>query len=71
MYLHILTEKGKGGEREGEKHQCEIHLPAASHTRANRNPAHNPGSHPDRESNLQPFALQDNAQQTETHQSGW
>ena len=46
FYLFIL-EKGKEGEREGEKHQCVV----ASHVPPTRNLARNPGVCPDWEWN--------------------
>ena len=58
--LFIFRERGREGEREGEKHQCEretsigclLYMP----------PPPNPGMCPDQESNQQPFALWDDTQ---------
>ena len=46
-----FTERGREGEREGEKHQCVV----ASHVPPIGDPAHNPGMCPDQESNPRPF----------------
>ena len=48
FYLFIFTERGREGDREGEKHQCVV----ASRL------AHNPGMCPDQESNWRPFDSQ-------------
>ena len=64
--LFIFRERGKKGEREGEKRQCVV----ASHTPRNGDLTCNPGMCPDWESNLQPFGLQASAQSTEPHQPG-
>ena len=66
--LFIFRERRREREREGEKHQCEretsigclLYMP----------PPPNPGMCPDQESNQQPFALWDDAQPTQPHQSG-
>ena len=47
FYLFIFREKGREGEREGEKHQYVV----ASHTPPNGDLAYYPGMCPDRESN--------------------
>ena len=60
----FFRERGKEGEREGEKHQWVI-VPHASPT---GDPAHNPGMCPDWESNQQSFGLEACAQSTELHQ---
>ena len=39
FYLFIFRDRGKEGEREGQKHQCVV----ASHTPATGDLAHNPG----------------------------
>ena len=39
LYLFIFKEKGREGEREGEKHQCEV----ASCVSLTGDMAHNPG----------------------------
>ena len=54
LIVFIFVERGREGEREGEKHQCVV----ASHVAAARDLACNPGMCPDWESNLQPFGLQ-------------
>ena len=64
FYLFIFRERGRKGEREGEKHQCVI----ASHTPLTWDLACNPGMCPDWESNWQPFGSQAHAQSTELHQ---
>ena len=50
FYLFTL-DRGKEGEREGEKHQCVV----ASHTPPTGDLACNPGMCPDWESNHRPF----------------
>ena len=65
IYL-FFREKGREGEREGEKHQCMV----ASHMPPTGDLAHNPGMCPDWESNQQPFGSQAHAQSTELHQPG-
>ena len=60
----MFGEKGREGEREGEKHQCVI----ASHMPLTGDLAHNPGVCPDWEANQGPLGLQANAQSTEPHQ---
>ena len=64
FHLFIFRE-GKGG-REGEKHQCVVasYMPPAGDL------AHNPGMCPNRELNLQPFGLQDDAQPVEPYRPG-
>ena len=64
--LFIFQERGREGERKGEKHQCVV----ASHVPPTGDLACNPGLCPDWESNWQPFALQSGAQSTEPHQPG-
>ena len=66
FYLFIFREKGREGEREGEKHQYVV----ASHTPPNGDLARNPGMCPDWELNQQPFGLQAGTQSTEPHQPG-
>ena len=39
IYVFIFRERGREGEREGEKHQCVL----ASHTPPTEDLAHNPG----------------------------
>ena len=64
--LFIFRQRGKEGEREGEKHQCMVASPAP----LTGDLAHNPGMCPDWESNQQPFGSQAGAQSTEPHQPG-
>ena len=67
FYLFIyFRDKGRKGEREGEKHQCVV----ASRVSPTVDLACNPGMCPDWESNWQPFGLQAGAQTTEMHQPG-
>ena len=47
FYLFIFIQRGKEGEREGEKHQCAV----ASHVAPTGDLACNPGMCPDWESN--------------------
>ena len=54
FYLFIFRERGREGEREGEKHQCVV----ASHVAPTGELAHNPGMCPDWESNWRPFGSQ-------------
>ena len=64
--LFIVRERGREGEREGEKHQCVVELTCPIFGDL----ACNPGMCPDWESNQQPFGSQANTQSTEPHQSG-
>ena len=64
--LFIFRQRGREGEREGEKHQCVV----ASHKPPTRDLARNPGMCPDWESNRGPFGSQARAQSTELHQPG-
>ena len=64
--LFIFRERGREGEREGEKHQCVV----ASHAPPTEGLAQNPGMCPDRESNQWSFGSQACAQSTELHQPG-
>ena len=66
FYLFIFRERGKEGEREGEKHQCVV----ASLASPTGDLARNPGMCPDWDSNQQPFGSQACAQSTELHQPG-
>ena len=52
--LFIFRERGREGEREGEKHQCVV----ASHAPPTRDLACNPGMCPAWESNRQPCGCQ-------------
>ena len=53
FYLFIFRQRGREGEREGEKHQCVV----ASHVPPTGDLAYDPGMCPDWESNQQPFGL--------------
>ena len=66
FYLFIFRERGREGEREGEKHQCVV----TSHVPRTGDLAHNPGMCPAWEANQQCFGSQAQAQSTELHQSG-
>ena len=66
MYLFIFRERGRKGEREGEKHQCVV----ASHARTTGDLVHSPGMCPDWESNPRPFGLQAHTQSPELYQPG-
>ena len=60
----MFSQRGKEGEREGEKHQCVVapRVPPTGHL------ACNPGMCPDWESNQRPFGSQVSSQSTEPHQ---
>ena len=53
-FLFVFRERGREGEREGEKHQCVV----VSRMPPTGDLARNPGMCPDWESNQQPFGLQ-------------
>ena len=55
----IFNQRGREGEREGEKHQCVV---------ASGDLARNLGMCPNWESNWQPFGSQAGTQSTELHQ---
>ena len=61
LYLFIFRERGREGEREGEKYQCMV----PSHVPLTGDLAHHPGMCPDWESNRQPFGSQAHALSTE------
>ena len=63
----IFRERGKEGERKGEKYQCVV----ASCAPPTGNLAYNPGMFPDRELDWRPFGSQVSAQPTEPHRPGW
>ena len=65
-FIYLILERGKGKEKQGDKHQCVV----ASHVPPIGDLAHNPGMFPDWESNQQPFGLQASAQSTEPHLPG-
>ena len=65
-FFFPLRERGRKGERDGEKHQsigCLLQAP-------NQRPAQNSGLCPDQDSNQWPFTLWDEAQPTEPCWSG-
>ena len=64
--LLIFRERGREGEREGEKHQCVV----ASCMSSTGDLACNPGMCPEWESHQRPFGLQASTQCTEPHQPG-
>ena len=64
--LFIFRERGREGEREGEKYQCAV----VSQVATTGDLAPNPGTCPDWESNQRPFGLQAGGQSTELHQPG-
>ena len=64
--LFIFRERGREGEREGEKHQCVV----VSHAPSTGDLACNTGMCPDWELNRQPFGSQASTQSTEPHQLG-
>ena len=66
FYLFIFRERGREGEREGEKRQCVV----ASHVAPTGDLTRNPGMCPDWESNQWPFGSEAGAQSTEPHQPG-
>ena len=53
-FIYLFLERGREGEKEGEKHQRVV----ASHVFPTGDPAHTPGTCPDWESNQQPFGSQ-------------
>ena len=62
----ISRERGREGEREGEKHPRVV----ASWAPTTGDLAHNPGMCPDWDLNWRPFGLQASIQSTEPHQPG-
>ena len=66
FYLFIFQDRGREGEREGEKHQYMF----ASNTPLNGDLAHNLGMYPDWESNRRPYGSQAGTQSTEPHHPG-
>ena len=66
FYLFIFIEKGREGERAGEKHQCVV----ASCAPPTADLAHNSVMCSDWESNWRPFGSQASAQSPEPHQPG-
>ena len=66
FHLLIFRERGREGERDGEKHQCVVAFRAPP----TGDLAHNPGMCPNWESNKRPFGSQAGTQSTEPHQPG-
>ena len=66
FYLFIFRERGREGEREGEKHQCVV----ASQAPPTGDLTCNPGMCPDWELKRRPFGSQAYAQSTELNQPG-
>ena len=64
--LFIFRQRGREGEREGEKHQCVVASPMPLHC----GPGPQPGTCPVWDANQQPFGSQAIAQSTEPHQPG-
>ena len=64
--LFIARERGREGEKEGEKHQCVV----VSCVPPTSDLARNPGMCPAWESNCRPSGLQVGTQSTEPHQPG-
>ena len=62
----VCRQRGREGEREGEKHQCVV----VSHAPPTGDLAHNPGMCPDWELNRWPFGSQAGTQSTKPHQPG-
>ena len=66
ILFFIFRERGREGERQGEKHQCVF----ASCMPPTRDLGRNPGICPDWELNGRPPGLQAHAQSTELYQPG-
>ena len=66
FYVFIFRQRGRKGEREGEKHQCVV----ASHTPPTGDLAGSPGMCPDWELNQGPFGSHIGTKSTEPHQPG-
>ena len=65
-FIYLFLQRGRKGEREGEKHPCVV----ASQVPPTGELARNPGMCPDWGLNLQPFGSQAGTQSTEPHQPG-
>ena len=65
-FIYLFLDRGREGEREGQKHPCVV----ASCVPPTGDLAHNPGLCPDWESNRRPFNSQVGTQSTEPHQPG-
>ena len=63
FFIFIFIERGRVGEREGQKHECVV----ASCMPPTGDLACNPGMCPDWELNRQPLGLQAHAQSTELY----
>ena len=65
-FIYLILERGREGERKGDKHQCVVFslMPPTGDL------AHNPGMWPDWELNQRPFGSQASIQSTEAHQPG-
>ena len=68
IYLYTFSERGR--REKGREGNISVTESVASHTPSTRDPAHNTGLCPDRESNRRPFGLQAGAQSAEPHQPG-
>ena len=67
LFIYFFTQRGRVGEREGEKHPCVV----ASRASPTGDLACNPGMSPDWESNLGPFGSRaSSVQSTELQQPG-
>ena len=65
-FMYLFLERGREGEREGEKHRCVVIFRAPT----TEEQAHSPGMCPDWERNQRPFHSQASAQSTEPYQPG-
>ena len=65
-FIYLFLERGREGEKEGNKHQCV----AASHVARTGDVACNPGMYLDWELNQWPFGSQAGTQSTEPHKPG-
>ena len=63
-FIYLFLKRGEGREKKRKRNVDLVHT-------LTRDPTHNPGPCPDRELNQGPVSLQDDAQTTELHQSGW
>ena len=71
-FIYLFLERGEGREEERERNikVWKKHQLAASRMPPTGDLAHNPGMHPDWESNQWPFSSQAGTQPTEPHQPG-
>ena len=65
-FIYLFLERGRKGEREGEKHQCVV----ATHMPPTGNLAHNPGMCPRLGIELMTFGSLAGTQSTEPYQPG-